>query len=168
MEDVITGETRNDAHASETKQTAGFAQILAASLGDQVADDQATYLPLEDTTGRSVFIPKTDENRPVELFPRINGTEGVLRIKRTGQNASQGCYLNYEEVESNFELKFSRLKERTQMNLVMANGKTFVGYVVRGKTRHGIYIPKKLTDGVIVPPPHGKLLPIKIIALIAG
>jgi len=170
MEEQITNgneSLENQAATSSLKQTTGFAQALAAATSEEVAEDKDTFLKLEKS-GRSNFTPNLDETRDVIICSPNEEGDSVVRFKRTGQSESQGMYAPRTQFESSFDIDFDELEKDTQLNLVMANGKILIGYVVKGKSRNGAYFQKKYAEPVLTLPPLGKQLPIKILTVIVG
>jgi len=169
MDEFTTGieSQENEAATSSSQQSTGFAEALAAATSEGVSEDQDTYLELTES-GRSNFTPNLDETRDVVICGSNGNGDGIVSFKRTGQSESQGMYAPRIQFESSFDIDFDKLDHKTQLNLVMANGKVLIGYVVKGKSRNGAYFQKKYAEPVLTMPPHGKQLPIKILTVIVG
>lgn len=168
-EQIETGieSLENEAATSSSQQTTGFAEALAAATSEEVADDQDTFLELEKYSG-GTFVPNLDETRDVVVCSPNEKGDRVIRFKRTGQSESQGIYASRDQFESSFKIDLDELEKNTQINLVMANGKILIGYVVKGKSRNGVYFQKKYAEPVLTLPLLGQQLPIKILSIIVG
>ncbi len=152
---------------SSSPQTTGFAAAIAAATSGEVASDEDTYSPLKACSGAK-FSPSTDENRAVKIHSPLKGADGKLDMGRTGSSDSQGGFINHGDVAANFGLDVTKLKKLTQASLVLANGKTLVGYVSITASRKGFYFPKKLAEQTLTLPPSGHRLPIRVKTLIIG
>lgn len=152
---------------SSSPQTTGFAAAIAAATSGEVASDEDTYSPLKACSGAK-FSPSTDENRAVKIYTPLKGADGKLDMGRTGSSDSQGGFINHGDVAANFGLDVTKLKKLTQASLVLANGKTLVGYVSITASRKGFYFPKKLAEQTLTLPPSGHRQSIRVITLLIG
>lgn len=148
-------------------QVTGFAAAIAAATIGEVASDEETYSPLV-VCNSSKFSPSTDENRAVKIYTPLKDADGKLPMGRTGSSDSQGGFINHGDVATNFGLDVTKLKKHTQASLVLANGKTLVGYVSITASRKGFYFPKKLAEQTLTLPPSGHRQAIRVNTLIIG
>lgn len=152
---------------SSSPEVTGFAAAIAAATSGEVASDEDTYSPLKACSGAK-FSPSTDENREVKIYTPLKGADGNLDMGRTGSSDSQGGFINHGDVAANFGLDVTQLAKHTQASLVLANGKTLVGYVSITASRKGFYFPKKLAEQTLTLPPSGHRQSIRVITLLIG
>jgi len=163
---------------SRSPQVTGYAAAIAAATSGEVASDEETYLEIEAYSS-STFSPNTNENRAILVRSAVNGDYGNLKIVRTGKSDSQGGFIKHDEVLANFDLDVVELMNdipeglvltsgKMQVSLVLANGKTLVGYITLSKSRKGFYFQKKLAEQTLTLPASGQRQPIRVKTLIIG
>lgn len=126
---------------------------------------EVAVLPVTQTA-KSRFVPKSGDRR-VQVFNAPADGLKVL-IGRTSRHESEGGSIDGRQIKVALGEAMFNHPHRTQITVVLLNGLTLVGYIVKSKVRQGLYFPKSLIPSEIKLPEFGSQLPVKVLSLIVG
>ena len=165
-EAVVTAQGAESDNSATTEINATYAEATAVGT-EELATDEETYLELEDYESRR-FKRNDDIGRPCKLHSAASNGGSVIRMTRTGQNESNGCFVKALDVAAGFRVNAANYPTHTQVSFLLANGKILTGYVFNSKSRKGYYFPRTLAKEAISLPKFGKRLPVKATKLVIG
>jgi hypothetical protein len=146
---------------NETATLTYEAAITDVTAGTD-AENEAV-LPLRKSRSNRSFVPSTDSDRPVRIFPPL-GTDRVLELRRTSTHESEGASVFTNDVKRVFGAEVLKVDNGTEVAVVLSNGRQLNGYFVK----RGLYLPKALLPQGIEAPKLGYALPVVVANLIVG
>lgn len=108
-----------------------------------------------------------DDNRVVKIFP-AKPDQNLLHLGRISKSSSEGATITGKNVKAVFGEDVFMLPNRSQVEIIMANGKSLYGYTLISKTKTVLYLPKMNLPEEIELPGLGYTLPVKVIRLLVG
>jgi hypothetical protein len=157
---------------AEVKDDADEVKSFAESLKlDKIREAVFEIVPSAGRGGGARFIPSADLNRPVKTYLPKNGDFAVLKIGRNSDKPSEGGLIGSIDIERGFKFRFLSAKHQDPISLVLVDGRSIDGYVLKGEAKGGrraFYLPKHLVEGKINLPQKGTNLKIEVAKLIVG
>lgn len=130
-----------------------------------------------DSAGRGGgprFVPNLDPNRAIKTYLPKKGEFAILPIGRNSDKPSEGGIMNSANIEFLFKLRFFGATHKTQVTLVLVNGKELIGYILKSENkdkkggRRGFYFPKHVAEPTITLPNKGKKLNLQVSKILVG
>ncbi|OFY85362.1 MAG: hypothetical protein A3F72_03605 [Bacteroidetes bacterium RIFCSPLOWO2_12_FULL_35_15] len=121
--------------------------------------------------GGARFVPNVDPNRVIKTYQPRKGEFIILPIGRNSDKPSEGGLIGSSPVEFGFGFKFFRAHHKQQVTLVLINGKSLIGYVLKGEgkgARRALYFPKHIAETVIDLPNRGKQFKLQVAKFLVG
>ncbi len=141
---------------------------------DFVEEDIVFEVIASKGRGGLSFSGKTDTKRGVRTFMAEGGKAFFLPLSVHSAGKSEGGTIGAYSIEKNTKFRFPMADHKEQATVILANGKSLVGYVAKGFTKEGkvskrtFYFPRILAEKVIQMPEKGQIVQLKVKKILVG
>jgi len=155
--------------SNEVSSSEAVARPYAEAIADAMknANNETELSPvIKSTRGKERFVPNSDNARIVKVMLPLNA-DSEIGLKRTSKSPSEGATIGIKEISRLFGPEVLSVRDKTQVEFLIADGRSLKGYVLRRPKSVRIYLPKPYLAGIEVPE-LGYAQPVRVVRLIVG